>query len=285
MTRPSCSASLLALLAVLTLLAGPLGSAQAQTLTGTTAASSAAPANYRIGAGDVLRITVYQSPDLSLETRVTEAGVISFPLVGKINVGGLSVNDAETQLADALRKGEFVKNPQVMIVVTQVRANQANVLGQVARPGRIPLDVTGMRLTEVLALAGGVVGGSGSDTIVLVGERQGKPHRQEIDLPKIFTPAGRADDVVIMPGDTIWVDRAPVIYVYGQVQRPGQIRLERGMTVTQALAASGGLTLRGTQKGVQVTRRGEDNKTVTTEPALDDLLRNGDVVYVRESLF
>jgi polysaccharide biosynthesis/export protein len=275
------AASLLALFA--TLVAAPMAAAQAQ-----APAAASAPAvatSYRIGAGDVLRITVYQSPDLSLETRVTEAGVISFPLVGKVAVGGQNVTDAEAQLADALRKGEFVKNPQVMIVVTQVRANQANVLGQVAKPGRIPLDVTGMRLTEVLALAGGVAAGSGSDTIVLVGERQGKPHRQEIDLPRVFTPAGRADDVVIMPGDTLWVDRAPVIYVYGQVQRPGQLRLERGMTLTQALAAAGGLTLRGTQKGVQVTRRTDDGRTATSEPALDAALRADDVVFVRESLF
>ncbi len=241
--------------------------------------------NYRIGAGDVLRITVYQSPDLSLETRVTETGVISYPLVGRVQVNGLSVPEAEARLSDALRKGDFVKNPQVIIVVAQVRANQVNVLGQVAKPGRIPLDVTGMRLTEVLALAGGIVAGAGSDTLVLLGERQGQPFRKEIDLPGVFTAGGRANDVVIMPGDTIWVDRAAQVYVYGQIQRPGQLRLERGMSLTQALAAAGGPTLRGTLKGVQVSRRDGEGKVQTTELPLDAPLRDGDVVFVRESLF
>jgi polysaccharide export outer membrane protein len=240
---------------------------------------------YRIGAGDTLRITVYQSPDLSLETRVTESGVISFPLVGRVEMGGLSIADAEAALAASLKKGDFVKNPQVMIVVTTVRANQVSVLGQVGRPGRIPLDVTGMRLTEVLALAGGVVAGVGADSVVLVGQRSGKPFRREIDLARVFTEEGRADDLVVMPGDSIWVDRAPQVYLYGEVQRPGQFRLERGMTVMQALAVAGGLTQRGTLRGLEVRRASASGRGQTVEPAMDDLLRAGDVMFVHESLF
>jgi polysaccharide export outer membrane protein len=242
---------------------------------------------YRIGAGDTLRVTVYQSPDLSLEARVTEAGIISYPLLGRIKLGGLTVNEAEAAMASALLKGDFVKNAQVIIAVTQVRANQVNVLGHVSRPGRIPLDVAGMRITEILALAGGIVSGgnAGSDTVVLVGQREGKPFRREIDLPGIFTASGRGDDLVVMPGDTVWVDRAPQIYLYGEVQRPGQQRLERGMTVMQALAMGGGITQRGTLKGLRVTRRGGDGRVQTLEPTMEDTLRDGDVMFVRESLF
>ena len=84
----------------------------------------AAPDLYRIGPGDVIRITVYQSPDLSLETRISENGAISYPLLGQVTLGGMTVSAAEAHLAEALRKGELVKNPQVMMAVVLVRANQ-----------------------------------------------------------------------------------------------------------------------------------------------------------------
>ena len=247
---------------------------------------AAAVDQYRIGAGDSVKITVYQSPDLSLETKVTEAGTISYPLLGGIKLGGMTVNQAEQALANALKKGEFVKNPQVIIVVTQVRANQVNVLGQVNNPGRYPLDVAGMRLTEVLALAGGTAAATGSEFVVLVGTREGKAVRREVFLPSVFAEGGRAqNDMVIMPGDVIWVDRGPQIYLYGEVQRPGQVRLERGMTVMQALAVAGGLTQRGTLRGLRISRRDAGNRLTTVEPAMEDLLKDGDVIYIRESLF
>jgi polysaccharide biosynthesis/export protein len=240
---------------------------------------------YRIGPGDTVRITVYQSPDLSLETRITEAGVISYPLIGAIRLGGRTVSEAEAALAGALKKGDFIKNPQVTVMVTQVRANQVNVLGQVGKPGRIPLDLAGMRLTDVLALAGGVAANAGSDTVVVTGVRNGQPFRAEVDLPRVFAPGGRDNDIVIHPGDAIWVDRYPVVYLYGEVQRPGQLRLERGMTVMQALASAGGLTQRGTQRGLRVSRRAGNGQVQQLEPTLDDALQSGDVVFVRESLF
>jgi polysaccharide export outer membrane protein len=249
------------------------------------AESKAEQDQYRIGAGDTVRITVYQSPDLSLETRLTEAGVISYPLIGAIRLGGLTINEAEAALANALKKGDFVKNPQITVMVTQVRANQVNVLGQVGRPGRIPLDVAGMRLTDVIALAGGVATAAGSDTVVVTGMRNGQPFRREVDLPRVFAPNGRNEDIVIQPGDAIWVDRYPVVYLYGEVQRPGQLRLERGMTVMQALASAGGLTQRGTQRGLRVSRRGANGQVQSLELSLDDALQTGDVVFVRESLF
>ncbi len=259
--------------------------ALAQATPAAAAARAKAVDEYRIGPGDAIRITVYQNADLSLETRVTEAGVISFPLVGAVQVGGLTVGQAQDAIANALRSGQLIKDPHVNIVVVNVRANQVNVLGQVAKPGRIPLDVANMRLTEVLAMAGGVVAGAGSDTIVVLGQRGGQPWRQEVELPRLFAQGGAALDIVLAPGDSIWVDRAPMIYVYGEVQKPGIQRLERGMTVMQALAASGGVTQRGTTKGLRVTRHDPDGQVHTYEPAMEDKLEDGDVMYLKESLF
>jgi polysaccharide export outer membrane protein len=136
----------------------------------------------------------------------------------------------------------------------------------------------------MLATAGGAAQG-GADQIVLVGTRDGKPFRLEVDLPTLFTAAGRDKDVLVMNGDTIWIDRQPLVYIYGEVQRPGPMRLEREMTLLQVLATGGGLTGRGTERGIRVHRRDADGSTNVLTPAMTDKLREGDVVYVRESLF
>jgi len=251
------------------------------------AAGSAALAEYRLGAGDVVRVVVYQNVDLTLETRVSETGVISYPLLGNVRIGGLGVSAAEKLIADGLKNGNFVKEPQVTIVLLQVRGNQASVLGQVNRPGRYPIETADMRMTDLLANAGGVAT-TGGDQVVLTGTRDGKPLRLEIDLPSVFGPnsdQGRINDVLVQNGDVLWVDRAPIVYIYGEVQRPGPMRLERGMTLMQVLASGGGLTQRGTERGIRVHRKGADGKVQIVQSSMDDVVKDGDVVYVKESLF
>ncbi|MCW5612222.1 MAG: polysaccharide export protein EpsE [Rubrivivax sp.] len=255
--------------------------AQAQSAAPTGAA---APQEYRLGSGDVVRIAVFQNPDLTLETRITEAGLVSYPLLGSVRLGGLSVTAAEKLIADGLRSGNFVRDPQVTLVVLQVRGNQASVLGQVNRPGRYPLEVADMRLTDLIAMAGGTAG-NGADLVVLTGTRNGQPFRVEVDLPTLFAPGGAANNPLVLNGDTIWIDRQPLVYIYGEVQRPGPMRLERGMTLMQALATGGGLTQRGTDKGIRVHRKGADGSIQVLEAKMDDRMREGDVVFVRESLF
>lgn len=240
--------------------------------------------DYNLGPGDAIRISVYQNPDLTLETRISESGFVSYPLLGRVQLAGQRVDQAEKTIADGLLKGNFIKNPQVTVIVLQVRGNQASVLGQVNRPGRYPLEAAGLKLSDLIAIAGGIAP-TGSDVVTLTGTRGGKAYRQELDLPTLFSTQSNADNPVIQDGDVIYVDRVPTVYIYGEVQRPGAVRLERDMSVMQALAVGGGLTLRGTEKGMRVHRRGPDGKVAVIQPAMDDKLRNGDVVYVRESLF
>ncbi len=264
------------------LLLGGGDPAQAQAAAAATTAG--VPNEYKLGSGDVVRITVFQNPDLTLEGRVSEAGVVSYPLLGSVRLGGLSATAAEKLIADGLRKGNFVKQPQVSLVVMQVRGSQASVLGQVNRPGRYPIEVADMRLTELLATAGGIAA-SGTDIVVLTGLRDGKAFRHEVDLPTLFAEGGAAKDIVVLNGDTVFIDRQPLVYIYGEVQRPGPMRLERGMTLLQVLASGGGLTLRGTEKGIRVNRKAPDGSISTVAPGLTDKLQEGDVVFVRESLF
>ena len=241
-------------------------------------------AEYRLGAGDVIRITVYQNPDLSLETRVPESGMVSYPLLGQVRLGGLTVSAAEKLISDGLRSGNFVRQPQVNIAMMQVRGNQASVLGQVNRPGRYPIETADMRLTDLLAVAGGIAT-TGSDVVILSGARNGRNFRLEIDVPSLFLQGGRDRDVLVANGDIIWVERQPQVYIYGEVQRPGPMRLERNMTLMQALATGGGLTQRGTEKGIRVHRRLPDGRVQVMQAQMDDRMLEGDVIYVRESLF
>ena len=273
------------LLAAVVVCAGSGAWAQSATpVVAAPAAATGAANEYRLGAGDVVRISVFQNPDLTLETRITEAGLVSYPLLGSVRLGGQSVTNAERLIADGLRNGNFVKSPQVTLVVLQVRGNQASVLGQVNRPGRYPLEVADMRLTDLLAMAGGAAT-TGADVVVVTGTRDGKPFRQEVDLPSVFAPGGAGKDLFILNGDSIWVERQPLVYIYGEVQRPGPMRLERDMTLLQALATGGGLTQRGTAKGIVVHRKSPGGKVDVIQPGMTDPVREGDVVFVRESLF
>ncbi|NBX20375.1 MAG: polysaccharide export protein EpsE, partial [Betaproteobacteria bacterium] len=102
--------------------------------------------DYPLGAGDTIRVQVFQNPDLTIETRVSESGIITYPLIGAVPLGGLSVAAAEKKIADALQTGGFIQKPQVNIALIQIRGNQVSVLGQVARPGRFPLETVNTRL-------------------------------------------------------------------------------------------------------------------------------------------
>jgi polysaccharide biosynthesis/export protein len=241
-------------------------------------------AEYRLGMGDSIRIVVFQNPDLTLETRISETGTITYPLIGSVQLGGLTVAAAEQHIAKGLKEGDFVQQPQVNITVLQVRGNQVSVLGQVARPGRLPLETFTTRVSEVLAMAGGVTP-TGGDTAILAGVRDGKPFRKEIDIAGLYLSEQSPEDLIVASGDTIYVHRAPVYYIYGEVQHPGSLRVERGLTVRQALAQGGGLTARGTEKRLRLHRKGVEGKIEEISPTLDTPIMADDVLYVRESLF
>jgi len=274
---------LLSLLPVALSLAGVLA-AGVPAAQAADAGATAMSAEYRLAPGDLIRISVFQNPDMQLDTRVSESGTVTFPLLGSVKIGGLSVSAAENLIATGLKNGDFVKNPQVLITMLAVKGNQASVLGQVNRPGRFPIDVTDMQVSDLLANAGGTMP-SGADTLILSGTRDGKPYRVEIDLPSLFAPGGRSKDVAVQNGDVLWVDRAPIVYIYGEVQRPGGMRLERGMTVMQALASGGGLTQRGTERGVRINRKNASGKVESLQLGMDGELKDGDVIFVRESIF
>ena len=246
-------------------------------------ASVAGAADVLLGAGDVVRISVYGSPDLALETRVSEAGEITFPLVGAVAIGGLPVSAAEKKIGGLLESGGYLRKAQVNIIVTTLQSQQVSVLGQVNRPGRYPLE--GKRsLMDMLAMAGGL-GVEGGDAVSLIRKRGGTTTKEVVDIVEMVRNGDFKRDMDLAGNDVVYVERAPRFYIYGEVQRPGAFRLERAMTVLQALSVGGGLTPRGTERGIRIKRRDADGKLQILDAKHDDLVQVDDVVYVKESLF
>ena len=237
-----------------------------------------------LGEGDSIRITIFQSPDLTTETRISEKGTITFPLIGEVQLSGLSPARAEARIAEQLVKGKFLVKPQVSVNVIQVRSRQVSVLGQVARPGRYPLDDTSANLTDILAVAGGVSPG-GDDNVTVTMKRDGKLVKLDVDVPTMYRTGDLSKNIRLENGDVIYVQRAPVFYIYGEVQRAGSYRLEQGMTVMQAVSVGGGVTARGTDRGLKIRRRAQDGALHSVDARLTDLVQANDVIYVRESWF
>ncbi len=239
---------------------------------------------YTLSPGDIVKITVFKSPDLSTEARVTENGAIGFPLIGQVPVRGLTLSGLERKIAQLLKDGGFVRDPQVNVLLTLSVGNQVAVLGEVNKPGRYPIEGAGGHVSGMLASAGGI-SATGGDTVILTGMRAGKPFRQEIDVAKMSQSASAADDPELAGGDTLFIGRAPQFYIYGQVQRPGGYRLEKGMTVRQALATGGGITGKGTTRGIVLHRRDASGKVKDSKVNLDADIQDQDVLDVKESLF
>jgi polysaccharide biosynthesis/export protein len=246
---------------------------------------------YRLGGGDLINVSVFQNQDFNGDRRVSENGEITFPLIGAVSIGNLTVSEAENAIATRLSEGKFVVSPQVTIVPVEMRSAQISVIGLVSKPGRYILESRNTRLTDALSMAGGIVQSAptvslnGGDVVVLKGIRDGEHFTKTVDIKEIFLGGKNELDVHVKGGDTIYVGRAPQYYVYGEVQRPGVYKIETGMTVRQALAQAGGLTARGSQSGIQIFRKDTEGKEVLVKPDLDQTLNDGDTLFFKQSVF
>ena len=175
-------------------------------------------------------------------------------------------------------------NPQVNILLTQALGNLVSVIGEVNTAGRYSLDATGGHVSGMLASAGGI-SSTGGDVVVVIGTRGGRPFRKEVDVLKMASSGNALEDLELHGGDTVFVARAPVFYIYGEVQKPGQYRLERNMTVMQTLATGGGVTGKGTQRGIVRHRRSAGGAVKEDSVSLDDEVQDQDVIYVKQAFF
>lgn len=239
--------------------------------------------DYRMGTGDVMHITVYGNPDLATDARVGEDGGITFPLIGAVKASGQTPSMIEKEIATRLAKGGFIVDPNVNLNIVQYRGQQISVLGRVNQPGKISLEKVS-RITDALALARGI-SADGADVVTLVRTHDGKTQYRDIDVIALFKQGGEASNELVQDGDVLNVARQPMFYIYGEVQRPGSFRLEQNMSVVQALSMGGGVTSRGTQRGITILRRASDGSMLELDAQPADLVKKDDVIYVKESLF
>jgi polysaccharide export outer membrane protein len=236
--------------------------------------------NYRIGTGDLLRISVFGYADMTADVRVDEAGTVRYALIGALPVQGVTARTFEATLAQRLNDGGFIRSPQVSVLVLEYRSQQAAVMGQVAKPGRYSLTRP-TTVLDLLAEAGGTLGATASDEATLLHVDGGK---QLLDLFALFE-GDAAQNVPVRAGDTLFVPRAAQFYISGKVQRPGAYRLERNMTVSQAISAGGGLMPTGTERRATVKRHDAQGREKRIGVKGSDLLQPDDVLSIKESLF
>ncbi|HYN54340.1 MAG TPA: polysaccharide biosynthesis/export family protein, partial [Methylotenera sp.] len=209
--------------------------------------------DYVLGAGDLVRISVYGSPDLLTEARLSAAGTITFPLVGEIKLGGASPTSSEKKIADLLEQGGFVKKAQVNLVVLQFQSQFVSVLGDVYKPGKYSLDRPST-LSDVLALAGGITP-NGSDMLTLIRTVDGKTTKQTYDLRNLVAKADPTSNPQVTGDDIVYVN-AREVSVLGQVNRPGKYSVVSGVrTVIDFLSQAGGVSAGGADKIIVVTKR------------------------------
>lgn len=245
-------------------------------------------ARLAIGPGDELDVTVYGAPDLSGHTRVGSDGNISLPLVGYVRVAGLTSDQAQQALSDELRERNIIKSPQVSVFVKEYTNSEISVAGEVAKPG--VFSVLGPhRLLDVLEAAGGLTE-KASNTITI-------SHRDSDQLTTIHLsndPAQMARaNIELQPGDTVVVPQAGIVYVLGEVNRPGGYALNSsgGVTLLQVLAAAGGPTHLASVSGTKMVRRTPSGLKEMSVPMKDLLhakapdmeMNPGDIVYVPSS--
>jgi len=249
--------------------------------------AEAVPPSYVIGSQDQLSITVFEEPDLTGKYRVDNDGYFSFPLLDRVRAGGRSLAELQTALTAALANG-FLRNPQVRVEIDQYKSQSVFVSGEVRAPGKIAMTGTAMTLLEALAQAGSPTSNASNE--VTVTRRADKPDAGPDDLTIIRLnrrdlEVGRSGhDLVLRDGDIINVPPAKRFYIAGQVRNPGFYVLEPGLTVQQAIALSGGLTERGSDRGVTATRL-VNGKAVDVSVKLEDLVEPNDTLNVRQRFF
>ncbi|HZR34920.1 MAG TPA: SLBB domain-containing protein [Nevskia sp.] len=244
--------------------------------------SDAADPVIKLGPGDAVAVQVYGRPEMSTTTYVADNGSISVPLAGAVQVGGLSPAEAGEAVAKALRDGQYLLRPQVTVTLSQFRSQQISVLGEVKTPGRYPLE-SRTSVIDLLAQAGGETE-NGADVIyVLRPHPGGGTDRFPIDLKSLRQ--GPLPTMALKGGDSVYVPRADRFYIYGEVQAPNAYRLEPGMTVIQALSRSGGVTARGSEHRIVITRQTPDGGHVAFDAKPFDQVQADDVIRVKERIF
>jgi polysaccharide export outer membrane protein len=256
---------------------------------------SNAPSDYRIGADDLLEVTLFDiegkdGQPRTVSARVSQSGNVTLPLIGQMDVGGKTPVEAEGVLKERYKK--FIHEPQIAVFVKEYRSYRVSVVGHVEKPG--VFEVTGERtLLEVLAMAGGLNEKAGK-TLQISRRGEDKLETLFVDLDRLAEDGDMKLNLTMQPGDVVNVPKAGVVYVQGSVKKPGSYRLRDAMTLTQAIGAAGGPDEKlSNSDGVRLFRRGEkggreevdvDMTAINQGKTQDIKLVENDIVVVPMSL-
>lgn len=237
-----------------------------------------------LGPGDQIDVNIVNYPDLKTTTRVSPQGRVILPLVGDVQIDGLTTEAASHAIEARYRAGGFIKTPTVRIEILDYQSRKASVLGQVNAQGLIVLD-RAYSVAEILAKAGGLAPGA-ADTAVIIRQRPGGgSERLIIDIGQLLSASGNGALTEVRAGDVVFVPKAPTISVIGAVVRAGTYPMTTGMTVEQAIAAAGDVNAVGSRSKLKVRRPGPEGGATTPVPIrIDDRVQPGDIIIVGERL-
>ncbi len=241
--------------------------------------------DYMIGAEDVLKITIYNHPDLTTTERVNGEGLITFPLLGEVKVAGLTADQVAKQIAAGLADG-FVVDPNVSVFVVEFRSKKTIIMGQVSKPGIYMLSGNTTFL-ELLSQAGGLTKDAG-DRATIKRKSSGATQGEgviTIDLKKLIEQGDISRDVLLMDGDNIYITKAGVFYITGEVENPAAYKHEEGLTVIKAVTMAGGFTDIASPGRIRIIRKVEQKEKLIQNAEMDEPVQPDDIIIVPESFF
>jgi polysaccharide export outer membrane protein len=230
---------------------------------------------YVLGVGDVIAASVLGRTEFNSQVQIQADGTLQLPFLGTVKAADLTVLQFRENVKNALKKGGYYADPVINISVTTYASRYVIVLGEVGQPGMVPVD-RNYRVSEILAKVGGPRD-SGADYVSL---RRASGEEIKLNINSLATGTLEQDPFV-KPGDKLFVPKAETFYIYGQISRPGTVKLEPGMDLRKAIVAAGGLTTMGSEGKIKIIRDGKEIKKYS----LTGPIKNGDVIHVGERFF
>ncbi len=241
--------------------------------------------DYIVGQDDILRITVYDHADLTTTARVSGDGLIGFPLIGSVKVAGLTTQQIARKITALLADG-YIVNPHVSAFVAEYKSKKATILGQVLRPGIYVLsgDTTFLQL---LSQAGGLAPDAGDRAIL--NRKSSVAGRADsiitVDLQRLVAGGDTSLDVAVEDGDNIYIPKAGVFFITGEVKKPDAYKYEEGTTVITAITTAGGLTDKAAAGRIRIIRRVGGKERIIEKAGMDAPVKINDIIVVPESYF
>lgn len=242
--------------------------------------------DYLVGENDVLKVTVYDNDDLSTTVRVSGDGTIILPLLNRVEVSGLSINQISDKITALFADG-YIVNPQVNVFIEDFRSKKAVILGQINKPGLYELQGRTTFL-ELISKAGGLTKDAGDTTIIKRKQGANDSEGQSvltIDMIQLVEKGDTSQNFQIMDGDNIYIAKAGVFYVSGEVNKPDAYKFEENMTVIKAITMAGGFSDKAAKGAVKIIRKIQDREQVIEKVKMDEPIMQEDVIVVPESFF